>query len=162
MSLRIVQMLTLHVLLLTHKPIEGRGSIWWRIQSRSAIVVEHVRRVHSDPNSGEGFTVPARPTSICAANKQQKNTLSWARYQVSSRAADAGALAESLIGLYKTECVKPDGPWRSTDDLELATLNWVWWFNSIRLHSSIGDAPPIGLRLTITMNAVRWIVWFPE
>jgi putative transposase len=53
------------------------------------------------------------------------------------------ALAESLIGLYKTECVKPEGPWRCADDLELATLNWVWWFNNIRLHSSIGDVPPI-------------------
>ena len=39
------------------------------------------------------------------------------------------ALAESLIGLYKTECVRWEGPWRGVDDLELATLNWVHWFN---------------------------------
>ena len=51
--------------------------------------------------------------------------------------------AESLIGLYKNEMVKREGPWRGTDDLELATLNWVHWFNNNRLHSSLGYVPPI-------------------
>lgn len=53
------------------------------------------------------------------------------------------AMAESVIGLYKTECVRHDGPWRGVDDLELGTLNWVWWFNEIRLHGQIGHVPPI-------------------
>jgi len=53
------------------------------------------------------------------------------------------ALAESVIGLYKTECIRRDGPWRSVDDLELATLSWVHWFNHQRLHSKIGDIPPV-------------------
>jgi putative transposase len=53
------------------------------------------------------------------------------------------ALAESLIGLYKTECVRIDGPFRSVDDLELATCSWVDWFNTVRLHSAIGHVPPI-------------------
>lgn len=53
------------------------------------------------------------------------------------------ALAESVVGLYKTECVKIDGPFRSADDLELATLSWVHWFNENRLHSSIGYLTPI-------------------
>ena len=53
------------------------------------------------------------------------------------------AMAESVIGLYKTECVRHEGPWRGVDDLELATLNWVYWFNEIRLHSSIGYKPPV-------------------
>jgi putative transposase len=53
------------------------------------------------------------------------------------------ALAESVIGLYKTECVRHEGPWRGVDDLELATLGWVHWFNHTRLHSSIGHVPPI-------------------
>jgi putative transposase len=51
-------------------------------------------------------------------------------------------MAESIIGLCKTECVQHEGPWRGVDDLELATLNWVWWFNEIRLHSEIGYVPP--------------------
>lgn len=53
------------------------------------------------------------------------------------------SLAESVIGLYKTECVIHQGPWRSGDDLELATMNWVWWYNNTRLHSAIGYQPPI-------------------
>ena len=53
------------------------------------------------------------------------------------------ALAESVVGLYKTECVKIDGPFRTADDLELATLSWVHWFNENRLHSSIGYLTPI-------------------
>lgn len=53
------------------------------------------------------------------------------------------ALAESVVGLYKTECVKLDGPFRTADELELATLSWVHWFNERRLHSSIGYLTPI-------------------
>jgi putative transposase len=52
-------------------------------------------------------------------------------------------MAESVIGLYKTECVRRDGPIRSVEDLELATASWVHWFNSHRLHSMIGNIPPI-------------------
>ena len=53
------------------------------------------------------------------------------------------ALAESVIGLYKNECVKHDGPFRTVDDLELATLSWVHWFNTARLHSSIDYLTPV-------------------
>ncbi len=52
------------------------------------------------------------------------------------------AMAESIIGLYKTECVRHDGPFRTVDDLELATLSWVHWFNEHRLHSALGYVPP--------------------
>ena len=55
------------------------------------------------------------------------------------------ALAESTIGLYKTGCVRPDGPFRTVDDLELATLDWVHWFNHHRLLEVNGDLPPIEL-----------------
>ena len=51
-------------------------------------------------------------------------------------------MAESIIGLYKTECIRPDGPFRTVDDLELATLSWVHWFNQDRLHSALGYLPP--------------------
>jgi putative transposase len=53
------------------------------------------------------------------------------------------ALAESVIGLYKTECVRRDGPIRSVEDLELVTASWVHWFNTRRLHSMIGTMPPV-------------------
>jgi transposase InsO family protein len=52
------------------------------------------------------------------------------------------ALAETVIGLYKTEVIRRDGPWRGIEDVEFATLEWVDWFNQRRLLSSIGDVPP--------------------
>jgi putative transposase len=55
------------------------------------------------------------------------------------------ALAETTNGLYKTECVfGPDAPrpWDDVDELELATLSWVHWFNHERLHGHCGDIPP--------------------
>jgi putative transposase len=58
------------------------------------------------------------------------------------------ALAETTNGLYKTECVYgPDAPrpWNDVDELELATLSWVHWFNEDRLHGHCGDVPPAEL-----------------
>lgn len=54
------------------------------------------------------------------------------------------ALAETTNGLYKTECVYgPDADgWDDVDQLELATLSWVHWFNHERLHGYLGDVPP--------------------
>jgi len=52
------------------------------------------------------------------------------------------ALAETVIGLYKTELVRRQGSWRGLDDLEFATLEWVDWFNHRRLFSAIGYVPP--------------------
>ena len=52
------------------------------------------------------------------------------------------AAAESLNGLYKTELIRRQGPWRSLDDVELATLEWVDWYNNRRLHSACNDVPP--------------------
>jgi Integrase core domain len=48
------------------------------------------------------------------------------------------AMAESTIGLYKTEMVWPEGPWRDVDHLEPATADHVYWFNNHRIHSGIG------------------------
>jgi putative transposase len=52
------------------------------------------------------------------------------------------ALAESIIGLFKTELVRWEGPWRGLDDLELATLGWVDWFNHTRLYQDLGYRTP--------------------
>ena len=52
------------------------------------------------------------------------------------------ALAETIIGLYKTELVRRRGPWKGIDDLEYATLEWVDWFNHRRLLEPIGSVPP--------------------
>jgi putative transposase len=52
------------------------------------------------------------------------------------------ALAESVIGLYKTEVIRRRGPWRGFDDVEFATLEWVAWFNTQRLLEPLGYVPP--------------------
>ncbi len=52
------------------------------------------------------------------------------------------ALAESVIGLFKTEVIRRKGPWRNVEDVEFATLEWVWWFNYHRLLGPIGHLPP--------------------
>ena len=78
------------------------------------------------------------------------------------------ALAETIIGLYKTELVHPRGPWSKIDDLELRTLEWVWWFNNHRLFGPLGHVPPaeyeehylarqdaLNEPLTLTPNSLR-------
>ena len=52
------------------------------------------------------------------------------------------ALAETINGLFKTEVVRRRGPWRSMEAVELATLEWVDWFNHRRLLEPIGNMPP--------------------
>jgi putative transposase len=53
------------------------------------------------------------------------------------------ALAEATNALYKTELIRQQGPWRGVDDVELATLGWVHWFNTGRLHGTLDDIPPV-------------------
>ena len=50
---------------------------------------------------------------------------------------------ESAIGLYKTELITRRGPWRTLTDIELATAEWIEWYNNRRLHSEIGHVPPV-------------------
>jgi hypothetical protein len=52
------------------------------------------------------------------------------------------AMAELVIGLFKTEVIRHAGPWRGLDDVEYATLEWVSWFNTTRLLGPLGYLPP--------------------
>ena len=52
------------------------------------------------------------------------------------------ALAETINGLYKTEVIRQRGPWRGLEAVEYATLEWVHWFNNVRLLDPIGNIPP--------------------
>jgi transposase InsO family protein len=53
------------------------------------------------------------------------------------------ALAESVIGLFKTEVIRRQGPWRHLEAVEFATLVWVDWFNTRRLLEPIGYVSPV-------------------
>ena len=57
-------------------------------------------------------------------------------------AALDNAFAETINGLYKTELIKKQGPWRSVEQVELATAEWVDWFTFRRLYEYCGDIPP--------------------
>ncbi len=52
------------------------------------------------------------------------------------------ALAESVLGLYKTELIYNKGPWEGLDDVEFGSLEWVDWWNNRRLLEPIGMIPP--------------------
>ncbi len=52
------------------------------------------------------------------------------------------ALAETVMGLYKTELIRRRGPWRTAEQVELATAAWVDWWNRRRLHSAANHLPP--------------------
>jgi putative transposase len=52
------------------------------------------------------------------------------------------ALAEAVNGLYKAELIGPRGPWRTAEQVELATLAWVQWWNQRRLHGALDHIPP--------------------
>jgi putative transposase len=64
------------------------------------------------------------------------------------------ALAETIIGLYKTELIRRRGPWRGLDEVEYATLEWADWFNHRRLLEPIGHVPPAEFEAAYTTGRI--------
>ncbi len=62
------------------------------------------------------------------------------------------ALAETINGLYKAEVIRPNGPWRSIEEVEFATLEWVDWWNHRRLLEPIGNIPPAEFETIYVQN----------
>ena len=111
-----------------------------------------------------GFVLDALEQALHARRPAQGNGLihhsdrgsQYVSIKYSERLADAGiepsvgsvgdsydnALAETVIGLFKTEVIHRRGPWRSLEAVEFATLEWVDWFNNRRLLEPIGNIPP--------------------
>ena len=67
------------------------------------------------------------------------------------------ALAETVNGLYKSELIRGpgQGPWKAVEDVELATLGWVHWHNTERLHGYLGDVPPAEFEAASTLPRQR-------
>ena len=65
------------------------------------------------------------------------------------------ALAESHMGLYKSELIHSYGPWKGLEHVEAATLDWVHWFNTQRPHESIQDLTPIQAEQTYYTHRTR-------
>jgi putative transposase len=75
-------------------------------------------------------------------------TIARFRFYIETSQSSSGhtnALAETINGLYKTELIKPRKPWRTIEEVELATAEWVHWFNRHRLYEYCGDVPPVEL-----------------
>jgi len=68
---------------------------------------------------------------------------------------NANALMESTIGLFKTELIKPRRPWKSLSQVELATAEWVDWYNHRRLHGEIGHVPPVEYEANHYMESTK-------
>jgi putative transposase len=97
----------------------------------------------------------ARPCSDSLIHHSDRGT-QYLSIRYTERLAEAGiersvgsvgdsydnALAETIIGLYKTEVIRHVGPWRNIDAVEFATLSWIDWFNNRRLLEPIGYVPP--------------------
>ncbi len=126
----------------------ARRIVGWRVSSslRTDFVLDALEQaIHARGG--------AMPAGLVHHSDQGTQYLSM-RY--TDRLADAGiapsagsrgdaydnALAESLIGLFKTEVIRRLGPWRNLEAVEFATLTWVDWFNMRRLLESIGYVPP--------------------
>ena len=60
------------------------------------------------------------------------------------------ALTEAVNAAYKTEVINRGKPWRSVDDVELATAEWVAWYNQERLHEALGYVSPAGYEAALT------------
>lgn len=91
------------------------------------------------------------PTVRCTVERLMRDAGTDA--SIGSVGALDNALMESTIGLYKTELIKPRGPWRSLAQVELATAEWVDWYNNQRLHR-VGATHRVGVEVQV-FRAVR-------
>ncbi len=113
------------------------------------------------PQLPNPVVVPSTP-SLLGVLRQPVESAQYLSIRYTERLAEAGAvtsvgsrgdsydnaLAETIIGLYKTELIRRRGPWKSLDEVEYATLEWVDWFNHRRLLEPIGHVPPAEFEAT--------------
>ena len=107
------------------------------------------------------MVVPSTPP-LLGVLRQPVESAQYTSIRYTERLAEIGAapsvgtvgdsydnsLAESTIGLYKTELIRRHGPWRTLEEVELATLAYIDWYNHRRLHGQIGNLPPAELEAT--------------
>jgi transposase InsO family protein len=126
----------------------ARRIVGWRVSSslRSDIALDALEQALYDRDIGAGETLI----------HHSDRGVQYVSIRYTERLAEAGiepsvgsvgdsydnALAETIIGLYKTELIRQQGPWRTLEAVELATLVWVDWFNHRRLFEPLGNVPP--------------------
>ena len=109
----------------------------WERDRQSHPIQPHQLRAHSDADS--------QYTSLVWTEKLALDRIAPSIGTVGD--AYDNALMESIIGLYKTECIRTtvfhDGPYRTIADVEHATAGWVDWYNNRRLHGSLAMVSPV-------------------
>jgi hypothetical protein len=97
----------------------------------------------SQPLTAKVLRRPVESTQYLSIRYTERLAEAGAVTSVGSRGDSYdNALAETIIGLYKTELIRRRGPWKGLDEVEYATLEWVDWFNHRRLLEPIGHIPP--------------------
>ncbi len=124
----------------------SRRIVGWRVSSslRSDLALDALEQaLHARPLSGGLVHHSDRGVQYLSIRYTERLAQAGIERSVGS-VGDSydNALAESIIGLYKTEVIRRKGPWRSIDAVEYATLSWVDWFNNRRLLEPIGYVPP--------------------
>jgi len=124
----------------------SRRIVGWRVSSspRTDLALDALEQaLHARPLDGRCVHHSDRGVQYVAIRYTERLAEAGLERSVGS-VGDAydNALAESVIGLYKTEVIRRRGPWRNLDSVEYATLEWVDWFNNRRLLEPIGYLPP--------------------
>jgi transposase InsO family protein len=124
----------------------SRRIVGWRVSSslRSDLALDALEQALHDRQGVDGL-VHHSDRGVQYLSIRYTERLAEAGIEASvGRIGDSydNALAETIIGLYKAELIRPNGPWRGIEEVEFATLEWVDWFNNRRLLSSIGNVPP--------------------
>jgi len=124
----------------------SRRIVGWRVASnmRTAMVLDSLEMARWARGANlDGLVCHSNGSQYTSIRYTERVEEIGARPSIGS-VADSydNALAETINGLYKTELIRPRGPWRTVEEVELATLGWVHWFNTERLHSRLGDIPP--------------------
>jgi transposase InsO family protein len=124
----------------------SRAVVGWRVSRslRSDLALDALEQaLHARPNTDGLVHHSDRGSQYVAIRYTERLAAAGIERSVGS-VGDSydNALAETIIGLYKTEVIRRGGPWRGIDAVEYATLEWVDWFNNRRLLEPIGYVPP--------------------
>ncbi len=124
----------------------SRKIVGWRVSSslRSDLALDALEQApHARPKVGEFIHHSDRGVQYVSIRYTERLGSAGVEPFVGS-VGDSydNALAETIFGLFKAEAIRPNGPWKSLEEVEFATLEWVDWFNNRRLLEPIGDIPP--------------------
>ena len=124
----------------------SRSIVGWRVSRhlRTDLALDALEQaLHARPRCGELVHHSDRGSQYLSIRYTERLAQAGIEPSVGS-VGDSydNALAETIIGLYKTELIRRGGPWRHVEAVELATLSWVHWFNHGRLLEPLGYVPP--------------------